>query len=466
MVCLERRCHLFFLKVIVILGALLLITTSSGKALDDRKLLKVGITLEDRFIEVSFDEMYRLLEQATGEEISMLPGRHTFFVTESGICVVDFKGRTVGVYGGPLYLKPDRTLFDQSSFILHNAVKGEKYRGALIIQQGSNNHIEAINVVSLDSYVRGVVPREMPASWGNYGGMEALKAQAVASRTYALYYQKQSRHNGYDLCDTQHCQVYGGKSCETENTNRAVDETSGEILQYQGRIIAPYYHATNGGFTELAQNVWSESLPYLQSVHDPYDDPANPKNIRNMVIHNQARWETSLSISEVEHRLASSNNRSGSINHLKIASLFPSGRVNELQISLAGGDSVSYYKESARTVLGLRSQLFHIRETLEDRVWLSGRSSGIDRKENVTELEGKWVINASGERNMLIGDTFIARGASREMQVPQKSVIVEGYGWGHGIGMSQNGAYNRARNDQCYQDILSFYYPGTVLSLH
>ncbi len=465
MVVLHPRYDAILLKCLVVLGLIFLFTFSSGMTWQDVETLQVGITLKDRWAEVSFDEMYRLVDQATGEEISTPPGKHSFFVVENGIRIVNQTGSTVGVYRGPIYLEFDKNIDGQAVFTLQNAQHGEKYRGSLKIQQDSDNRIQTINIVTLDAYVRGVVPREMPASWGNYGGMAALKAQAVASRTYALYYQKQSRHNGYDLCDTQHCQVYGGKSCEADNTNRAVEETSGEILQYQGRIIAPYYHATNGGFTELAQNVWSEALPYIQSVHDPYDDPANPHNINHMVIHNHAKWQTSLSVSEIEQRLDLNNPGSGPINHIEIISIFPSGRVNELQVSLAGGDTLSYFKENTRIFLGLRSQLFRIRETLESRVWLSGRSSRLDQKESVSELEGKWVINASGEKRMLLGNTFSARGASKEIQVPQKSFIIEGNGWGHGIGMSQNGAYNRSRAGHDYQEILSFYYPGTVLSL-
>ena len=129
------------------------------------------------------------------------------------------------------------------------------------------------------SYLRGVVPREMPPSWGNYGGMEALKAQAVAARAYALYCLGLQSHRHYDLCDTQFTQVYGGKDSETPNTDSAVAQTFGEVLLYDNRVIQPFYHATNGGYTDLAQNVWNNSVPYLDCVADPYDDPANPLNL-------------------------------------------------------------------------------------------------------------------------------------------------------------------------------------------
>ncbi len=446
-------------RIVLIFGVLFFSFLSTlGLAQEERTKLRVGITLENNFVEVSINDSYRLVEQATEQEISLSPGKYSFHPDRDDIQIKDESGDTIGHYPEPLCLEPGKESYESSVFIIHNAEKGEKYRGALEITKDGQDELQAINIVTLESYARGVVPREMPASWGNYGGMHALKAQAVASRTYALYHQQQGRHDGYDLCDTQHCQVYGGKNSEHENTNQAVKETRGEILKYQGEIIPPFYHATNGGYTELAQNVWSESLPYLDSVHDPYDDPDNPKNIKDMIIHTQAKWETSLPVREIESKL----DLSRSISDIEVISTFSSGRVNELQIQLAGGEALSYFRQHARSIFGLRSQMFQISDSLKERVWLSGRSQ---RQESVSELEGKWAIDASGETNMLIGDSFSVEGASEKTRVPHKSYVFTGKGWGHGIGMSQNGAYNRSRDNHTYQEILSFYYPGTDLSL-
>ncbi len=439
----------------------LLCVPRPGSVQEESSKLRVKITLEASHLELSFHENYRLLDKTRKEAIPVSPGRYAFISTGGLLRMTDRSGSTLGNYPGPLYLQPEGNPVDEAFFVVNNAVQGEEYRGALHIQAGSSG-VEAINVLDLESYLRGVVSREMPPAWGNYGGMHALQAQAVASRTYALYYQVHNRHEGYDLCDTEHCQFYGGKKFEAENTDRAVRETRGEILTYQGDLIAPYYHATNGGFTELTQNVWTEPLPYIKSVHDPYDDPDNPQNIKNMVFHNQARWITSLTMDELESRL--SPGMSGKISKVEVISRFPSGRVEELQVRLVGGEVLSYYKGEARSVLGLRSQLFHVHETTEKRVWLSGRSSRIEIKEQVPELEGKWALNASGEKSMLLGESFSVLGASGRAQVPLKSLTFEGRGWGHGIGMSQYGAYNRARDGHDYREILSFYYPGTELT--
>jgi len=455
-----RRCFLTGCLAVGIF--LILLAAPVGKAEEQDRQMAIAITLKDPHLEVLVDDAYRLVNQATGEEIAAPAAAYIFSHTGGNIAITDHRGNLVGLYQGPIHLEPVENPAVRAAFTIHNARLGDQYRGSLLIKKAEPTGIKAVNLVDLEAYLRGVVPREMPSAWGNYGGMEALKAQAVASRTYALYHQNHRRHEDYHLCDMYYCQEYGGISCETENTNRAVEETRGEVLLYQGRLIAPYYHATNGGFTELSQNVWSEPLPYIKSRHDPYDDPDNPQGIRDMVIHNYARWQTSLSLAEIENKLL--QNPGETIGSIEIVSTFASGRVNELQVRLVGGRTLSFYKQQSRTALGLRSQMFQIREALEDRVWLSGRSTGITIKESVSELEGKWVIQGSGEKRMLLGESFHVQGASRKTQVPLKSYIFEGQGWGHGVGMSQNGAYNRSRDGHEYREILSFYYPGTELS--
>jgi stage II sporulation protein D len=123
-----------------------------------------------------------------------------------------------------------------------------------------------VNHVELENYIRGVVPNESPASWP----LEALKAQAVAARSYAL--GTNSGNPVFDQYDTVASQVYGGYSTETARSNRAVARTSGEVLRYDGRVIVAYFHSTSCGYTENNENVWGgEPRPYLRGVRDPWD---------------------------------------------------------------------------------------------------------------------------------------------------------------------------------------------------
>jgi len=146
------------------------------------------------------------------------------------------------------------------------SVKNKWYRGFFIIYN-KNGMLTVINNVNIEDYIRGVVPSEMPSSW-NY---EAHKAQAIASRSYALANLGKRASSGYDLKDTPEDQAYGGASAESSRTNKAVNETSGIVLIYDLKIIPAYYSASAGGQTTTSGDVWTKNLPYLQSVPS-FDD--------------------------------------------------------------------------------------------------------------------------------------------------------------------------------------------------
>ncbi len=142
------------------------------------------------------------------------------------------------------------------------------YRGALEAVPTSSDagSLNVVNAVPVDQYVKGVIPNESPASWPQ----AALRAQAVAARSYALSVQVNG--NGFDLYDTVSSQVYEGLSSETTATNEAADATKGQIVMYGGKIAETYFSACSGGHTESVQNVFfGPSVPYLVGVPDPFD---------------------------------------------------------------------------------------------------------------------------------------------------------------------------------------------------
>ncbi len=142
------------------------------------------------------------------------------------------------------------------------------YRGALEVvpTDSDTGSLNAINALTVDQYVKGVIPNESPASWPQ----AALRAQAVASRSYALTVQVSG--NGFDLYDTTSSQVYNGLESETEATNLAADATRGQVVTYVGKIAETYFSACSGGHTESVQNVFfGPAIPYLTGVPDPYD---------------------------------------------------------------------------------------------------------------------------------------------------------------------------------------------------
>lgn len=138
------------------------------------------------------------------------------------------------------------------------------YRGTLsVIKSGSS--VVTVNTLSLDDYVRGVVPSEMPASWQS----AAVQAQAVAARSYARYFVGHPRDPNFDICDTTSCQVYGGMSAEVAASNAAVSATANRVLTYQGATIFAEFSASNGGMTS------SGNQPYFVTKLDPYDNAAS-----------------------------------------------------------------------------------------------------------------------------------------------------------------------------------------------
>lgn len=130
---------------------------------------------------------------------------------------------------------------------------GEKpYRGNVIVKASGQNRITVINELSIDDYLKGVLPREVVESWPD----ECLRVQAVASRTYLASHLGRHRNRGFDLCSDVHCQVYGGTNKESPKCSAAVDATRGQILVYQEKPISAYFHSNCGGITEEVQYVW------------------------------------------------------------------------------------------------------------------------------------------------------------------------------------------------------------------
>jgi stage II sporulation protein D len=142
------------------------------------------------------------------------------------------------------------------------------YRGAIDFSPGAFSGVDAINALSLDTYLRGVVPDESPPSWP----LEALKAQAVAARTYAIATMKPGA--GFDVYPDTRSQVYGGVAAEEPSTDQAIAETRGEVVTYEGAPVVTYFFSTSGGRTEDVENtpLGNEPRPWLKSVDDPYDD--------------------------------------------------------------------------------------------------------------------------------------------------------------------------------------------------
>lgn len=228
---------------------------------------------------------------------------------------------------------------------------------------------------------------------------EVLKAQAVAARSFAIYNLNKNKNSLYDLSDCVLSQVYSGYDIENKKTTNAINQTKGEVLVYNNEVIQAFFHANSGGKTASSEEVWGGRFDYLKSIDDYYS--INEKNYK---------WNYKIYVKEIEKNLANNKIYTGNIYDIKINNRTESGRIDKLKIY---------------------------------------GSNGI------------FEIKAKDFRNYIGVDKI--RSTNFSIQQKNDELFFEGFGWGHGVGLSQEGAKKMAEIGKNYQDILNFYYRGVKL---
>ena len=317
------------------------------------------------------------------------------------------------------------------------------YRGDIILKILGDGSIGVINVIPFELYLYGVVPCEVYSSWHK----EALKAQAVAARNYAMINIERHKDDGFDLCNTQHCQVYKGYDKEETNTNKAVDETKGRLLFYGTELVQTYYHSSSGGHTENSENVWNEALPYIKGVDDSYG-LGSPND----------EWVTELESSFIEEKLKGNKTDIGRVIDLKIPDVSEFGRVRELEV--VGTKNIEILKkENVRLVLGtsnIRSTWYEVSTESDINIFDMNKNDIVIKRPielNILSAGGKKKVIPK-ESNIFIKGLFEAK----KYPVLPSKYIFKGKGWGHGLGMSQYGAKGMAEAGYDYKEILEYYY--------
>jgi stage II sporulation protein D len=318
------------------------------------------------------------------------------------------------------------------------------YRGKIILKKAETGNMSVINEVSLEDYVAAVISREMSPSFE----MEALKAQAVAARTYAIKNLKKHEKHGFSVCTGVDCQVYGGMSGEHERTIKAAYETAGEVLTYDGKLAQTVYFATSGGHTEDAKYVWGSDIPYLKGVSDKYESAE---------VYG-AKWKREMSAAQIAEALNKRGLDLGNIINVEVLSVSPAGSVYEIKITGDKGEKI-YKNESCRTFLGydiLLSQAYTV--TKGDDLYIE-TTSGKALSSNLSILSADGTSHYKGESLYLKGTD------DRALALPKESgnYIFSGRGYGHLVGMSQNGANAMAKAGFTYDEILKHYYTGTEI---
>ncbi len=327
--------------------------------------------------------------------------------------------------------------------------RGYRYYGGFEYQRVTGGNMSVINVVNVEDYVKGSVGWEI----GSDKPLEAIKAQAVCARTYAAM-QTRHRSQGFDICTTDDCQVYRGLAASSATTERAVDETAGVYLYYNGRYAEAYYYSCNGGASEDAKNVWGSEVGYLKGKQDPYEAYVASR-ISNY------HWTVTYTKSELTARLQSRGINIGTVKKAYVSEYTPSGNVYSVTFVGTSGTK-TVYRESCRTTLGLRSMHFTSGGDANN-VYVNGEGTSL------FGLRGAYTISGSGtiaQYGANTSDTWVITSGGKEKldrDTPEQSsdtFVFTGSGWGHNVGMSQWGAVAMAEQGMNYVDILTFYYTG------
>ena len=351
---------------------------------------------------------------ATELRVGIQQGAKTVRVGASGNAVVtDGSGRTLGtlppmlgfvaqVQGGQVVLHTfrGRDLWvrpTDNSFVF---ISDDWYRGRLRLVARPDGLL-AVNHVPLEEYLYSVVGSEMYPFWP----LEALKAQAVAARSFILFRLRRPADPDFDVGRTVTWQAYKGYSRESDSTREAVTATTGQVVTYRGQIIEAVYHAASGGHTENVEDIWSAPRPYLRGVPD-FDQEAPVYS-----------WQKTFTQAELSRLLPGV----GQVTSLTPVRTTPQGRVVEMRVTGTTGTK-TFTGSELRRLLDLRSTLFQVTPTRGDVA------------------------------------------STNPVNAPDGSFEFQGRGFGHGLGMSQWGAFGLAQRGYNYQQILQYYYQGTEIS--
>lgn len=381
-----------------------------------------------------------------------------------------------------------------------------KYRNALLFKRYTSSDPTVINYLPLDHYVYGVIPYEISPNWH----VEALKAQAVAARNYAVISLNKHSKHGFDVCTTEDCQVYAGYNVEKPSSNSAVDLTSNKFLKYNGKLAQTYFHSNSGGRTENSENVWNAAFPYLIGVDDPYSVGAP-----------NSEWTVRYTSSEIEQLLLAKKYNIGSLKSVYVEKVSQNGRA--LKTTFVGtASTISFDKDKIRSIFktgDLKSTWFTISSgntpptgntvpnmntaptgntVISGNVVPSGNVNPAGNASIIVEsasglatlnTEGVYVASAQNTAlnpvgNALVGHNgvtnlpltvtpFVPPSTTTILPMPPTTTpatiptngvfVINGRGNGHGIGMSQWGIKKMAETGFSYEQILSFYYPGTYI---
>jgi len=377
--------------------------------------IRVGLATDRTSVRAAGTGRFQLRDLASGENLGEDRRGRTWSMDAKGswIEVISSDGIKVGLFSGPVRLLP----LERGGRIW---VDDREYRGVIdIVPEGGRLNI--VNELDLENYLRGVVPVEIGRLKASQ--IDAVKAQAVAARTYALANRGRRKTRGFDIYATVEDQVYRGFAVETRTSDAAIAETYGVVASYKGRMISPFYSSTCGGRTENIHEAWNSSaVPYLRSVKDEGRGVVfcGPSPVYRWTV----EWERDTLERILSETLPSRSRRVDGpleIRDLRIRKRSKSGRVQELEIKTQQGNF------------------------------------------RVEGDEVRRVLRRPSQGSPLLRSTLFSLKIYKDRQGRPGRIVATGGGFGHGIGLCQYGAIGMANRGYRFDQILRHYFRGTDL---
>ena len=360
--------------------ALILLTASVAQAAQQKVWqpeIRVGLLKGVKQVTLKVSAPCVAINAAKGNILQKIPAGEDFIVTFDKLEL------------NAIEIRPEKVPMKD----LRTTINGKEYYGGVTVNKGKDA-LTVINLAPLEEYLRGVVSKEMSPSFP----LEALKAQTVAARSFAMKNRGRHVDEGFDLCDSTHCQVYIGVAAY-DSVDKAVDGTRGEVLTFKGKLADTNFHTDSGGMTESVGDVWGTAVSYLIAVKEAIQ-PSEP-------------WTVKVGVKDFSSRFGEGF---GDLKEIKLS---------KLTVGKEASDRTASGRVKSAQIIGT--------------------------KKTVT-LEGK-----EFRRKFSLPSTLF------DIEVSGKEVVFTGYGHGHGVGMSQIGARDYAKDGWSCEKILSHYYSGTKL---
>jgi stage II sporulation protein D len=365
-----------------------------------------------------------------------------------------------------------------------------RYRGSLSIIRASGG-FSVVNELELESYLRGILKMEMSPEWP----FEALKAQAILARTYAVKNRGRFAARGYDLDATENSQLYRGVNAEDPRTDRAVAETKGAILTWEGAPASIFYHSDSGGATADVSHVWGGSVPYLQTRTErvSYTSP-------------YSSWQAAMTAAQVSQIMSKMGQGVGAVTAVDVAQRDQAGRAVSLRVTGGAGSAV-VSAHAFRMAAGssvIRSTNFNVNGASGASGAPAATPSGAPQVaaslvsfsgsvDPLIEMTKGGIFTSSEMMDMLTNpgkrDEYVKIGYQRMSgqqpaasdppkagpspkntknsgtgaSGPSEKFVFSGKGWGHGVGLSQWGAKAMAESGIRCEEILAHYFPGAKI---